>query len=163
MPWTKWRNTLEVHISAFSRFESKRDSTRNWCAPNSQSVENLTMIKSELIVLKLHRWFSLKSIKKNLRDFLNLLKNILESKQDFSPEQITSSIKLDIDISVVHETIYRYIYINKKMLVDYIHISDIRIWSIIIEVMIIVGTIIDRIIIVKRPKIVEKQSHIGDW
>jgi IS30 family transposase len=35
-------------------------------------------------------------------------------KQDFSPEQISGRMKLDIGISVVHETIYRYIYTNKK-------------------------------------------------
>jgi IS30 family transposase len=35
-------------------------------------------------------------------------------KQDWSPEQITGRIKVDTGISIVHETIYRYIYTNKK-------------------------------------------------
>jgi len=34
-------------------------------------------------------------------------------KLDWSPEQIAGRMKLDTGVSVVHETIYRYIYANK--------------------------------------------------
>jgi IS30 family transposase len=86
-------------------------------------------------------------------------------KQDWSPEQIAGRMKLDTGASVVHETIYRYIYTNKlnggKLYTylrhknkKYHHRSnDYRSR----------GTMIDRVMIDKRPKIVEKKSRIGDW
>jgi len=85
-------------------------------------------------------------------------------KQDWSPEQIAGRMKLDTGVSVVHETIYRYIYTNKSnggKLYTYLRhknkkyhhrSNDYRSR----------GTIIDRIMINKRPKIVEKKNRIGD-
>lgn len=69
-------------------------------------------------------------------------------KQEWSPEQISGRMKLDIGVSVVHEIIYRYIYTNKK---DHCRSNDYQAR----------GTIIDRVMIDKRPKIVEKKSRIG--
>ncbi|MCF6340646.1 MAG: IS30 family transposase [Sulfurimonas sp.] len=85
-------------------------------------------------------------------------------KQDWSPEQIAGRMKLDTGVSVVHETIYRYIYTNKynggKLYKSLRHknkkyhcrSNDYRSR----------GTIIDRVMIGKRPKIVERKSRIGD-
>jgi len=85
-------------------------------------------------------------------------------KQDWSPEQISGRMKLDTGVSVVHETIYRYIYANKKnggKLYQYLrhknkkyHCRSNNYRS--------RGTIIDRVMIDKRPKIVEKKNRIGD-
>ena len=73
-------------------------------------------------------------------------------------------MKLDTGIYVVHETIYRYIYDNKanggKLYTSLRHknkkyhkrSNDYKAR----------GTIIDRVMIDKRPKIVEEKSRIGD-
>lgn len=85
-------------------------------------------------------------------------------KQDWSPEQLAGRMKIDIGITVVHETIYRYIYANKanggrlyKLLrhknKKYHKRSNIYKAR---------GTLIDRVMIAKRPKVVEKKSRIGD-
>ncbi len=85
-------------------------------------------------------------------------------KQDWSPEQIAGRMKIDIGITLVHETIYRYIYANKsnggrlyKLLRHknkkyHKRSNNYRAR----------GTLIDRVMISKRPKIVEKKSRIGD-
>jgi len=73
-------------------------------------------------------------------------------------------MKIDIGITLVHETIYRYIYVNKsnggrlyKLLRHknkkyHKRSNNYRAR----------GTLIDRVMIAKRPKIVEKKSRIGD-
>lgn len=85
-------------------------------------------------------------------------------KDEWSPEQIAGRIKLDNKIKISHETIYRFIYYNKATggrLYKHLrhknkkyHKRDSLYQS--------RGTIIDRIMIDKRPKIVEKKSRIGD-
>ena len=104
---------------------------------------------------KKKRYSLTKSIEKYIR---------VKLKQDWSPEQISGRMKLDTGVSVVHETIYRYIYANKKnggKLYTYLRhknkkyhcrSNDYRSR----------GTIIDRVMIDKRPKIVEKKNRIGD-
>jgi len=86
-------------------------------------------------------------------------------KQDWSPEQISGRMKLDIGVSIVHETIYRYIYSNKKnggKLYTYLRHKNKKYHKRSNDYM-ARGTIIDRVMIDKRPKIVEKKSRIGDW
>ena len=142
---------IGVHPSTISR-EFKRNShvIRGYNAEFAQ-VQSVKVERA-----KKKRFSLTKSIEKYIRAKL---------KQDWSPEQIAGRMKLDTGVSVVHETIYRYIYSNKanggklyKLLrhknKKYHHRSnDYRSR----------GTIIDRVMIDKRPKIVEKKSRIGDW
>ena len=86
-------------------------------------------------------------------------------KQDWSPEQISGRMKKDMSITVVHETIYRYIYANKAnhgKLYKYLRHKNKKYHKRSNDYM-ARGTIIDRVMIGKRPKIVEKKSRIGDW
>jgi len=85
-------------------------------------------------------------------------------KQDWSPEQIAGRIKKDKDISITHESIYRFIYKNKEnggILYKYLRHKNKRYHKRSQEYK-ARGTIIDRIMIDKRPKIVDKKSRIGD-
>ena len=140
-----------VHPSTISReLRRNRDVVRGYNA-------ELAQIKSTKVEMQKTKRFSLtKPIEKYIRAKL---------KQDWSPEQISGRMRLDTGMSVVHETIYRYIYTNKKnggKLYRYLRhknkkyhcrSNDYRSR----------GTIIDRVMIGKRPKIVEKKSRIGDW
>ena len=140
-----------VHPSTISReLRRNRDVVRGYNA-------ELAQIKSTKVEMQKTKRFSLtKPIEKYIRAKL---------KQDWSPEQISGRMRLDSGMSVVHETIYRYIYTNKKnggKLYTYLRhknkkyhhrSNDYRSR----------GTIIDRVMIGKRPKIVEKKSRIGDW
>ena len=142
---------LEVHPSTICReLRRNRDIVRGYNA-------ELAQIKSTKVEMQKKKRFSLtKAIEKYIRAKL---------KQDWSPEQIAGRMKLDTGVSIVHETIYRYIYTNKKnggKLYTYLRhknkkyhhrSNDYRSR----------GTIIDRVMIDKRPKIVEKKSRIGDW
>jgi IS30 family transposase len=116
----------------------------------------LAQIKSTKTEMRKKKRFSLtKPIEKYIRAKL---------KQDWSPEQIAGRMKLDTGPSVVHETIYRYIYTNKSnggKLYTYLRhknkkyhhrSNDYRSRE----------TIIDRVMIDKRPKTVEKKNRIGD-
>lgn len=141
---------LSVHPSTISR-ELKRnsDNARGYNA-------ELAQVKSIKIQMQKKKRFSLtKTIEKYIRSKLKL---------DWSPEQIAGRMKLDTGVSVVHETIYRYIYANKanggklyKSLrhknKKYHHRSNEYKSR---------GTLIDRVMIDQRPKIVEKKSRIGD-
>lgn len=85
-------------------------------------------------------------------------------KLDWSPEQIAGRMKLDTGVSVVHETIYRYIYVNKSnggKLYTYLRHKNKKYYKRSNEYK-ARGTIIDRVMIDARPKIVEKKSRIGD-
>jgi len=97
----------------------------------------------------------------------NPVKNYIKKrlKEDWSPEQISGVMKKEQLAWVSHETIYQYIYHNKscggrmymqlrrrnkkyhKRGVDY----NTR------------GIIKNRVMIDKRPKIVERKTRIGDW
>jgi IS30 family transposase len=136
---------IRVHPSTISReLRRNNDKVRGYNA-------ELAQIKSTKVEMQKKKRYSLtKSIEKYIRAKL---------KQDWSPEQISGRMKLDTGVSVVHETIYRYIYANKKnggKLYTYkkyhCRSNDYRSR----------GTIIDRVMIDKRPKIVEKKNRIGD-
>jgi len=142
---------LGVHPSTISReFKRNSDVLRGYNAEYAQ-VQSVKIERT-----KKKRFSLTKPIVKYIRAKL---------KQDWSPEQIAGRMKLDTGMSVVHETIYRYIYTNKKnggKLYTYLRhknkkyhhrSNDYRSR----------GTIIDRVMIGKRPKIVEKKSRIGDW
>lgn len=86
-------------------------------------------------------------------------------KENYSPEQITGSLKRENKPFVSHETIYKYIWENKKeggKLYKHLrtrgkkykkraHLKDNR------------GIIAERKDIEERPKIVEERSRIGDY
>jgi len=142
---------LSVHPSTISReLRRNRDILRGYNAEMAQVISTKTEMQ------KKKRFSLTKPIEKYIRAKL---------KEDWSPEQISGRMKLDTGMSVVHETIYRYIYTNKKnggKLYTYLRhknkkyhhrSNDYRSR----------GTIIDRVMIGKRPKIVEKKSRIGDW
>ena len=141
---------IAVHPSTISReFRRNNDKVRGYSAEVAQ------VISSKKHKEKPKRFSLTKNIEKYIRSKL---------KQDWSPEQIAGRMKLDTGVSVVHETIYRYIYTNKKnggKLYKYLRhknkkyhhrSNDYRSR----------GTIIDRVMIGKRPKIVEKKNRIGD-
>ena len=141
---------LGVHPSTISReFKRNSDAVRGYNAEFAQ-------VKSTKVERQKKKRFSLtKPIEKYIRAKL---------KQDWSPEQISGRMKFDTGVSVVHETIYRYIYTNKKnggKLYTYLRhrnkkyhhrSNDYKAR----------GIIIDRVMIDKRPKIVEKKNRIGD-
>lgn len=85
-------------------------------------------------------------------------------KEEWSPEQIHGWMKENMNVSVSHEWIYRYIYQAKQKggdLHTYLRckkkykkrngVKDRR------------GQIKNRVSIDERPSIVEKRSRIGDW
>ena len=86
-------------------------------------------------------------------------------KEKYSPEQIAYRTELEGTLDICHETIYKYIYCDKRNGGDlYMHLrcqkkrrkrygsgKDRR------------GTISDQVRIDKRPKVVEKRTRIGDY
>jgi len=141
---------IGVHPSTISR-ELKRnnDKVRGYNAELAQ----IKSTKSERDKKK--RNSLTKSIEKYIRSKL---------KQDWSPEQISGRMKIDIGVSVVHETIYRYIYTNKKnggKLYKYLRHKNKKYHSRSNDYQ-ARGTLIERVMIDKRPKIVEKKNRIGD-
>ena len=148
---------LSVHPSTISReLRRNRDLLRGYNAELAQ------VISTKLEKQKNKRDSLTKTIQKYIRAKLKL---------DWSPEQISGRMtrcpwgKLDTGVSIVHETIYKYIYRNKanggKLYKSLRHKNkkyhnrsnkyQAR------------GTIIGRVMIDKRPKVVEKKSRIGDW
>jgi IS30 family transposase len=141
---------LSVHPSTISReLRRNRDAFRGY-------NPELAQIQSA----KKHQEKSKrKSITKRVEKYIRI-----KLKEDWSPEQISGRMKLDTGVYIVHETIYRYIYYNKakggKLYTSLRHknkkyhkrSNDYKAR----------GTIIDRVMIDKRPKIVEEKSRIGD-
>ena len=141
---------IGVHPSTISReLRRNRDKIRGYSAEIAQ------VISTKKHKEKNKRFSLTKPIEKYIRSKL---------KQDWSPEQIAGRMKLDIGISVVHETIYRYIYTNKKnggKLYKYLRHKNKK-YHCRSNNYKARGTIIDRVMIDKRPKIVEKKNRIGD-
>ena len=141
---------IGVHPSTISR-ELRRNSDK----VRGYSAETAHVIYSKKHKEKSKRFSLTKPIEKYIRAKL---------KQDWSPEQIAGRMKLDTGMSVVHETIYRYIYTNKKnggKLYTYLRHKNKKYHHRSNEYR-SRGTIIDRVMIGKRPKIVEKKNRIGD-
>lgn len=141
---------LSVDPSTISReLRRNRDKTRGY------DPESAQIISTQKHRHKAKRQSLTKRVEKYIR---------VKLKQDWSPEQISGRMKLDIGITVVHETIYRFIYANKanggrlykslrhKNKKYHKRSNDYKAR----------GIIKDRIMIDKRPKIVEKKSRIGD-
>jgi len=141
---------VEVHPSTISReLRRNNDLVRGYNAELAQILSTKTEMQ------KKKRYSLTKPIEKYIRAKL---------KQDWSPEQISGRMKLDTGVSVVHETIYRYIYSNKKnggKLYTYLRHKNKKYHCRSNNYM-ARGTIIDRVMIDKRPKVVEKKNRIGD-
>ena len=142
---------IGVHPSTISReLRRNRDRVRGYSAElaHIQSVKMESTKKKRLSLTK--------PIERYIRAKL---------KQDWSPEQISGRMKQDKGITVVHETIYRYIYLNKAnrgKLYKYLRHKNKKYHKRSNDYQ-ARGTIIGRVMINKRPKIVEKKSRIGDW
>jgi len=86
-------------------------------------------------------------------------------KEDWSPEQISGRLQRDKNISIHHETIYQFIYRNKSnggLLYKYLRHKNKKYHKRSNDYQ-ARGTIIGRVMIDKRPKVVEEKSRIGDW
>ena len=140
---------LGVDPSTISReLKRNKDSVRGYNAELAQ------VISSKRHKNKVKRFSLTKSIEKYIRTKL---------KEDWSPEQIAGRMKRDTGVYVVHETIYRYIYTNKKnggKLYKYLRHKNKKYHCRTKDYM-ARGILIDRTMIDKRPKIVEKKSRIG--
>ncbi len=99
--------------------------------------------------------------------FTSKIKTYIKTKlnEDWSPEQIAGRMKLDIDLNICHETIYRYIYYNKSRggrLYKHLRHKNKKYHNR-SNTYQRRGIIIDRVSIDKRPKIVERKNRIGDF
>lgn len=140
---------LNVHPSTISR-EIKRNSTGRYNAELAQIQYH------KRVISKKKRKAITKPIEKYIREKL---------KQDWSPEQIAGRIKVDKNITIHHETIYRFIYANKASNGRlYLHLRHKnKKYHKRTQVYQKRGTIKNRICISKRPKIVDTKKRIGDW
>ena len=143
-------NTLGISQSTISR-EIKRNSSEGTYKP--ELAEQFSF----------HRHKTKTKSKKLTRKVMNYIKDKL--KLDWSPEQISGVMKKDKIPSVSHETIYKYIYINKhhggKLYLKLRHKNkkyhkrgneyNSR------------GVIKNRVMIDKRSKVVEHKKRIGDF
>ena len=141
---------LGVHPSTISRkLRRNKDFIRGYNAELAQ----VKVVKREKTKKK--RSSLTKQIERYIRSKLKL---------DWSPEQISGRMKIDIGVSVVHETIYRYIYANKAnggKLYKYLRHKNKKYHKRSNDYK-ARGVIIDRVMIDKRPKIVEQKKRIGD-
>lgn len=142
-------NELGVHPSTISRELSRNKFHDRYNALQAQSEYTLRQKKkTKYTVLS-------KSIEKYIRTKL---------KEDWSPEQISGRMKLDIELTVHHETIYQFIYRNKRAggkLYKYLRHKNKKYHCRTKEYQ-ARGMIIGRVMIDKRPKIVDKKKRIGD-
>jgi len=142
---------IGVHPSTISReIRRNRDTNRGY----HPELAQIQSVKTES--QKKKRFSLTKPIQRYIR---------VKLKQDWSPEQISGRMKKDMNVTVVHETIYRYIYANKAnrgKLYKYLRHKNKKYHKRSNDYQ-ARGTIIDRVMIAKRPKIVEKKSRIGDW
>jgi IS30 family transposase len=142
---------LRVHPSTICR-ELKRhhDTTRGYNAEIAQ-VKSSKKHKQ-----KKKRSAITKVIEKYIRTKL---------KEDWSPEQIAGRLHKDKNISIHHETIYQFIYKNKSnggLLYKKLRHKNKKYHKRSNDYQ-ARGTIIGRVMIDKRPKVVEQKSRIGDW
>lgn len=142
---------LEIGVSPSTICrELKRNSSQRYNAEQAQ------IIYHKRVIAKKKRNAITKLIEKYIRTKLKL---------DWSPEQISGRMRLDIGQSVHHETIYKFIYNNKKAggkLYKHLRHKNQKYHCRTKEYQ-KRGMIINRIMIDKRPKIVEHKKRIGDW
>ena len=86
-------------------------------------------------------------------------------KEDWSPEQLIGRMKIDINKTISHETIYQFIYTNKAnggILYKHLRHKNKKYHKRANEYQ-RRGIIKDRISIDKRPVVVNKKIRTGDW
>lgn len=143
---------IGVHPSTICReFKRFKDSNKQDYNPNELQIQaKLQHIK------KPKRSAFTKSIERYIRKGI---------KEDWAPVQIAGRMKLDINKSISHETIYKYIYNNKAnggLL--YTHLRDRnKKYHNRLNKYKKRSIIPNRVSIHKRAKIVDKKSRIGDW
>ena len=140
---------LDVHPSTISR-ELKRNLFDERYSPLTAQSESSLRQKS-----KVKRSAITKNIEKYIRTKL---------KEDWSPEQISGRMKLDTGTTVHHETIYQFIYRNKKAggkLYKCLRHKNQKYHCRSKEYQ-ARGIIVDRVMIDKRPRVVDKKKRIGD-
>ncbi len=141
---------IGVHKSTISRELKRNSGLRGYRPKQAQHKANLRRKNS-----------------RNNSRFTEAVKQQVEFyiKQDWSPEQISGYLALAEDIHISHETIYQYIWTDKRnggSLYKHLRWShkkrrkrygnrDRR------------GQIKDRVSIDERPPVVEKKARIGDW
>jgi IS30 family transposase len=141
---------IDVHPSTISR-ELKRNRINNQAYSAEQAQVQSTVRHKQ----KHKRKAITKRIEKYIRDKL---------KEDWSPEQISGRLRREKDITIHHETIYRFIYTNKAnggRLYKHLRHKNKKYHKRSNEYG-QRGVIIDRVMIDKRPKVVDKKSRIGD-
>jgi IS30 family transposase len=141
---------LDVHPATISR-ELKRNTFNGKYQPISAQIEYVSRQKKK----NKHKAVT-KVIEKYIRKKLKL---------DWSPEQISGRMKIDIKQSIHHETIYQFIYRNKAnggRLYRHLRHRNKK-YHCRTKKYQQRGTIVDRIMINKRPKIVEQKNRIGDF
>lgn len=141
---------IGVHPSTISR-ELRRNTYRDSYHPE------LAQIEASLRQKHKKKYYAItKVIERYIRAKL---------KEDWSPEQIAGRMKRDKGLVICHETIYRYIYVNKSnggRLYKFLRHKNKKYHKRTNSYR-RRGTIIGRISIDKRPKIVEKKRRIGDF
>ncbi len=142
---------IGVHKSTISREIKRNSKSKNIYNPEYASIKCFSRHKYKNKAIKINN-----IVEKYIRRHLI---------KDYSPEQIAGRLKIDKNINISHEAIYKFIYKNKsfggKLYLNLPHKmkkynkKDSSYNS--------RGIIIDRVSIFKRPKIVEKKSRIGDF
>lgn len=140
---------IGVSPSTISR-ELKRNSDGKYQAEQAQIQYH------KRVVSKNKRKSITSSIEKYIRSKL---------KDDWSPQQIAGRLKMDRNLSIHHETIYRFIYTNKASngrLYKHLRHKNKKYHKRQQEYQ-RRGTIKNRVCISKRPTVVDHKKRIGDW
>ena len=143
---------LNVHRSTVYR-EIGRNSTKNYKLYNSKQANN------QAVKRKLNCG--------NTNKITNEIQLYIDEKLKlrWSPDEISNRGKLDHKIDVSHETIYKYVYDDKKnggVLYGFLRQAH-RVRRKRKNKYNVRGQIKDRVSIDERPKIVDKKSRIGDF
>ena len=141
---------LGVNKSTISRELSRNKGQRGWRPKQAQSFRDerkRSSLNGKRI--SLHEWADVERL----------------VRADFSPEQVEHRLALEGGLRISHETVYRYIYADKRNGGDlhqhlrsqkphrkrYASGQERR------------GVLKNRVIIDERPAIVEQKSRVGDW
>lgn len=145
-------NEIGVHPSTICR-EFKRFQDTNKKDYHPETLQIQAKIKH---IHKPKRSVMTKAIEKYIRKKL---------KEDWSPEQLVGRMKLDINKTISHETIYQFIYTNKVnggMLYKHLRHRNKKYHNRSNKYK-KRSIIPNRVSIDKRAKIVDKKIRIGDW
>ena len=142
---------IGYHKSTITREIRRNSQSKTTYHPDNASIEAFVRHKNKNKFIKITNL-----VKKYIHKYI---------KNDWTPEQVSSQLKKDNIVNISHESIYQYIYQNKKTggrLYLYLPhktkkynkrsgIYNSR------------GEIANRVSIHKRPSIVDKKLRVGDW